>query len=180
MNGPEILDKYVGEAERRVRELFAPAEAEWAAAGDASELHVIILDEMDSIARTRGAADGDTSGVRDSVVNQLLAKMDGVVEAANVLVIGCHTCPLILSRCRAVALSPCRPVTLSPSPSPACHLPVTLSPCQADKPAGAPRRGPPAPRPPRGPIGGLASRRCGPSRHPADPHAGNAKQRCVG
>ena len=47
-----------------------------------------ILDEMDAIARKRGAAVGDTSGVRDSVVNQLLAKMDGVVEASNVLVIG--------------------------------------------------------------------------------------------
>ena len=49
---------------------------------------MIILDEMDAIARKRGAAVGDTSGVRDSVVNQLLAKMDGVVEASNVLVIG--------------------------------------------------------------------------------------------
>lgn len=88
VNGPEILDKFVGEAERRVRELFAPAEAEWEAAGDASELHVIVLDEMDAIARKRGAADGDTSGVRDSVVNQLLAKMDGVNELSNVLVIG--------------------------------------------------------------------------------------------
>ena len=53
---------------------------------DASALHVIILDEMDAIARKRGSSMGDTSGVRDSVVNQLLAKMDGVVEAANVLV----------------------------------------------------------------------------------------------
>jgi vesicle-fusing ATPase len=75
VNGPEILDKFVGEAEKRVRELFAPAEAEWAAAGDASMLHVIILDEMDAIARKRGSSGGDTSGVRDSVVNQLLAKV---------------------------------------------------------------------------------------------------------
>ena len=71
VNGPEILDKFVGEAEARVRALFAPAEAEWAAAGDASALHVIILDEMDSIARRRGSASGDSSGVRDSVVNQV-------------------------------------------------------------------------------------------------------------
>ena len=33
VNGPEILDKFVGEAEKRVRDLFAPAEAEWQAAG---------------------------------------------------------------------------------------------------------------------------------------------------
>ena len=94
VNGPEIIDKFVGEAEKKVRELFAPAEAEWAAAGDASgtlralapcapsrpsslarlpvaELHVIILDEMDAIARKRGALSGDTTGVRDSVVNQV-------------------------------------------------------------------------------------------------------------
>ena len=96
VNGPEILDKYVGEAEKRVRELFAPAEAEWEAAGDASELHVIVLDEMDAIARKRGAADGDTSGVRDSVVNQLLAKMDGVNELSNVLVIGLTNRPELL------------------------------------------------------------------------------------
>ena len=38
VNGPEILDKYVGEAEKRVRALFAPAEEEYAAAGDASEV----------------------------------------------------------------------------------------------------------------------------------------------
>ena len=96
VNGPEILDKFVGEAERRVRELFAPAEAEWEAAGDASELHVIVLDEMDAIARKRGAADGDTSGVRDSVVNQLLAKMDGVKEASNVLVVGLTNRPELI------------------------------------------------------------------------------------
>ena len=45
MNGPEILDKFVGVAEERVRGLFADAEAEWAERGDASGLHVIILDE---------------------------------------------------------------------------------------------------------------------------------------
>jgi len=54
--------------------------------GDASALHVVIFDEMDAIARRRGSLSGDTTGVRDSVVNQLLAKMDGVVEASNVLV----------------------------------------------------------------------------------------------
>jgi len=96
VNGPEIMDKFVGEAEKRVRELFAPAEAEYAAAGDASELHVIVFDEMDAVARKRGALSGDTTGVRDSVVNQLLAKMDGVVEAGNVLVVGLTNRPELL------------------------------------------------------------------------------------
>ena len=84
--GPEIMDKFVGEAEKRVRELFArpPSTPRRAT----SELHVIVFDEIDAIARTRGALSGDTTGVRDSVVNQLLTKMDGVVEAGNVLVVG--------------------------------------------------------------------------------------------
>jgi vesicle-fusing ATPase len=82
------LDKFIGEAEKRVRALFAPAEMEYAQVGDDSALHIIILDEMDAIARKRGSASSDTTGVRDSVVNQLLAKMDGVKEANNVLVVG--------------------------------------------------------------------------------------------
>lgn len=96
VNGPEILSKFVGEAEANVRRLFAPAAEEFAAAGAASALHVIILDEMDAIARARGSSSGDTSGVRDSVVNQLLAQMDGVVAAPNVLVIGCTNRPELI------------------------------------------------------------------------------------
>lgn len=88
VNGPEILDKFIGEAERRVRELFLPAEREYDEVGDASALHMIILDEMDAIARKCGSMSSDTTGVRDSVVNQLLAKIDGVKEAPNILVVG--------------------------------------------------------------------------------------------
>ena len=88
VNGPEILDKFIGEAERRVRELFRPAEREYEEVGDASALHMIILDEMDAIARKRGSMSSDSTGVRDSVVNQLLAKIDGVKEAPNILVVG--------------------------------------------------------------------------------------------
>jgi len=84
VNGPEILDKFVGEAERKVRGLFEPAEAEYKSVGDKSALHVIILDEMDAIARKRGSLSGDTTGVRDGVVNTLLAKMDGINKAPNV------------------------------------------------------------------------------------------------
>ena len=95
-NGPEILDKFIGEAERRVRELFAPAEREYEEVGDASALHIIILDEMDAIARKRGSMTSDTTGVRDSVVNQLLAKIDGVKEANNILVVGLTNRPELL------------------------------------------------------------------------------------
>ena len=57
---------------------------------------MVILDEMDAIARRRGSLAGDTTGVRDSVVNQLLAKMDGVVGAPNVLVVGLTNRPELL------------------------------------------------------------------------------------
>ncbi|KAL9184351.1 hypothetical protein ACHAXT_002437 [Thalassiosira profunda] len=96
VNGPEILDKFIGEAERRVRELFLPAEREYEEVGDASALHIIILDEMDAIARKRGSMTSDTTGVRDSVVNQLLAKIDGVKEAPNILVVGLTNRPELL------------------------------------------------------------------------------------
>ncbi|KAL7483632.1 hypothetical protein ACHAW6_009276 [Cyclotella cf. meneghiniana] len=96
VNGPEILDKFIGEAERRVRELFLPAEREYDEVGDASALHLIILDEIDAIARKRGSMTSDTTGVRDSVVNQLLAKMDGVKEAPNILVVGLTNRPELI------------------------------------------------------------------------------------
>ena len=43
VNGPEVLDKFVGEAEKNIRALFAPAEIEYKQVGDKSALHVIIL-----------------------------------------------------------------------------------------------------------------------------------------
>jgi SpoVK/Ycf46/Vps4 family AAA+-type ATPase len=60
--------------------------SEWIDRGEESGLHVIILDEMDAFAKKRGLLRGDTTGVRDSVVNQLLAIMDGVREIDNFLV----------------------------------------------------------------------------------------------
>jgi vesicle-fusing ATPase len=91
VNGPELMEKYVGESERRVRELFAEADEEWDRKGYKSDLHVIIFDEFDAVGRRRSAASMSSSegnGVRESVVNQLLAKLDGVTERNNVLVIG--------------------------------------------------------------------------------------------
>lgn len=85
-----------GEAERRVRDLFAPAEREYDEVGDQSALHLIILDEIDAIARKRGSMISDTTGVRDSVVNQLLAKIDGVKEASNILVVGLTNRPELI------------------------------------------------------------------------------------
>lgn len=55
--------------------------------GDDSELHVIILDEIDAIAKKRGTTNSGT-GVHDSIVNQLLSKIDGVNALNNILLIG--------------------------------------------------------------------------------------------
>ena len=69
---------------------------EQAEAGDASALHVIVFDEIDAFTRERGSLTGDTSGIRDSVVNQLLAKMDGVEQLDNILVIGMTNRPELM------------------------------------------------------------------------------------
>ncbi|KAM9773448.1 vesicle-fusing ATPase-like [Syngnathus typhle] len=87
VNGPEILNKYVGESEANVRKLFADAEEEQKRLGANSGLHIIILDEIDAICKQRGSMAGST-GVHDTVVNQLLSKMDGVEQLNNILVIG--------------------------------------------------------------------------------------------
>ena len=56
VNGPEILNRFVGESERNIRALFEDAEQEYKAKGDASQLHIIIFDELDAICRQRGVS----------------------------------------------------------------------------------------------------------------------------
>lgn len=51
---------------------------------------MIIFDEIDAICKQRGSMAGST-GVHDTVVNQLLSKMDGVEQLNNILVIGVNT-----------------------------------------------------------------------------------------
>eukprot|EP01037_Dinobryon_pediforme_P019023 gene19023-19369_t len=87
INGPEVLDKYVGGSEEKIRALFADAEKEQREAGDNSMLHIIIFDEMDAIMKSRGST-RDSTGVSDSIVNQLLSKIDGVDSLNNILIIG--------------------------------------------------------------------------------------------
>uniref|UniRef100_A0A804NTX3 Vesicle-fusing ATPase n=1 Tax=Zea mays TaxID=4577 RepID=A0A804NTX3_MAIZE len=87
VNGPEVLSKFVGETEKNVRDLFADAENEQRTRGDQSDLHVIIFDEIDAICKSRGST-RDGTGVHDSIVNQLLTKIDGVEALNNVLLIG--------------------------------------------------------------------------------------------
>ena len=87
VNGPEVLSKYVGQAEENVRALFAEAEAEYREKGESSELHIIIFDEIDAICRTRGTV-RDGTATHDTIVNQLLTKIDGVDALNNILLIG--------------------------------------------------------------------------------------------
>jgi vesicle-fusing ATPase len=87
INGPEVLNKYVGQSEENIRKLFADAEKEYKEMGDESSLHIIIFDELDAVCKQRGSGAGGT-GVGDSVVNQLLSKLDGVDQLNNILLIG--------------------------------------------------------------------------------------------
>ncbi|AFZ79046.1 N-ethylmaleimide-sensitive factor, putative [Theileria equi strain WA] len=87
VNGPEIMSRFFGQSEENIRNLFKDAEEEYSRLGDRSSLHIIIFDEIDSICQRRGS---DTSGTaaRDSIVNQLLSKIDGVDSLNNILLIG--------------------------------------------------------------------------------------------
>ncbi|KAF7332361.1 hypothetical protein MKEN_00117800 [Mycena kentingensis (nom. inval.)] len=87
VNGPEILSKFVGASEENIRKLFEDAEKEYKEKGEESELHIIIFDELDAIFKQRGSTNSGT-GVGDTVVNQLLSKMDGVDKLNNILIIG--------------------------------------------------------------------------------------------
>ncbi len=82
VKGPELLNKYVGETERKIREIFARAK-EKAKAGAPV---VVFFDEMDSLFRTRGS--GISSDVESTIVPQFLAELDGVEGLRNVIVIG--------------------------------------------------------------------------------------------
>lgn len=82
IKGPQLLDKYVGETERQIREIFSRAR-DRAAHGIPV---VIFFDEMEALFRTRGS--GISSDVETTVVPQLLAEIDGVEQLDNVIVIG--------------------------------------------------------------------------------------------
>ena len=82
VKGPELLNKYVGETERQIRQIFQRAKER-----SAEGLPVIVFfDEMESIFRTRGT--GISSDVESTIVPQLLSELDGVETLKNVIVIG--------------------------------------------------------------------------------------------
>lgn len=82
VNGPEIIHKFYGESEARLREIFEEASQ--------NAPSVIFIDEIDAVAPKRADVLGD---VEKRVVAQLLALMDGMVSRGHVIVIGATNIP---------------------------------------------------------------------------------------
>lgn len=82
VNGPEIIHKFYGESEARLREIFEEASLKAPS--------IVFIDEIDAIAPKRAEVLGD---VEKRVVAQLLALMDGMVSRGNVVVIGATNIP---------------------------------------------------------------------------------------
>ena len=80
VSGPEITDKYVGESERKIRELFADARR--------NAPSVVVFDEFDSIAAQRTGRDDGGSRAGNAIVAQLLTELDGFRPDTPVLIIG--------------------------------------------------------------------------------------------
>jgi transitional endoplasmic reticulum ATPase len=86
VKGAELMDKWVGESERAVRELFRRA-------ADASPA-MVFLDEVDALAPRRGQS--SDSGVADRVVAALLTELDGVEPMRDVIVVGATNRPELI------------------------------------------------------------------------------------
>ncbi|GIL77999.1 hypothetical protein Vretifemale_7455, partial [Volvox reticuliferus] len=82
IKGPELLNKYVGESERAVRQLFARARA--------AHPCVLFFDEMDALAPRRGT---DNNQAAERVVNQLLTEMDGVDSRQGIFMVAATNRP---------------------------------------------------------------------------------------
>jgi len=82
IKGPELLSKWVGEAESRVRQIFAEAKARASYTCPV----IVFFDEIESMFQRRGS--GVSSDMEKTMVPQILTELDGVVELENVIVIG--------------------------------------------------------------------------------------------
>ena len=82
IKGPELLNKYVGETERQIRQIFQRAKER----SEEGLPVIVFFDEMDSIFRTRGS--GISSDVESTIVPQLLSELDGLETLKTVIVIG--------------------------------------------------------------------------------------------
>jgi len=82
IKGPELLDKFVGESERGIRNLFNRARENSKSRDDVT---VIFMDEAEALLKKRGT--GISSDVYDSIVPQFLSEMDGMSNNDNVVLI---------------------------------------------------------------------------------------------
>jgi len=87
VKGPELLSKYVGESEERIREIFRKARL--------TAPSILFFDEIDSFAATRGL-DFGSSQVTSRMVSQLLTEMDGIEKLKGVFIIGATSQPEVL------------------------------------------------------------------------------------
>ncbi len=79
VKGPELINMYVGESERNIREIFRKARS--------ARPCVIFFDELDSLAPNRGQG-ADSGGVMDRIVSQFLTELDGLNKSQGLFVIG--------------------------------------------------------------------------------------------
>uniref|UniRef100_A0A3Q4GSZ7 Peroxisomal ATPase PEX6 n=1 Tax=Neolamprologus brichardi TaxID=32507 RepID=A0A3Q4GSZ7_NEOBR len=89
VKGPELINMYVGQSEENIREVFHRARS--------AAPCVIFFDELDSLAPSRGRS-GDSGGVMDRVVSQLLAELDALHSSGGVFVIGATNRPDLLDQ----------------------------------------------------------------------------------
>lgn len=84
IKGPELFNKYVGESEKAVKEIFRKARA--------AAPSILFFDEIDSIAGKRGAS-GEGVSVGDRVISQLLTEMDGINGLSGVTIVAATNRP---------------------------------------------------------------------------------------
>ncbi|XP_073292161.1 peroxisomal ATPase PEX6 isoform X2 [Primulina huaijiensis] len=85
VKGPELINMYIGESEKNIRDIFQKART--------ARPCVIFFDELDSLAPARGAS-GDSGGVMDRVVSQMLAEIDGLNDSSqDLFIIGASNRP---------------------------------------------------------------------------------------
>ncbi|MGV8162050.1 MAG: CDC48 family AAA ATPase [Candidatus Nanoarchaeia archaeon] len=88
VKGPELINKWVGESEKAIREIFKKARQASPA--------IVFFDELDSIAPRRHGGESNDGGVTERVVNQLLTEMDGMEDLSDIVVIAATNRPDIL------------------------------------------------------------------------------------
>uniref|UniRef100_A0A3B4WU00 Peroxisomal ATPase PEX6 n=1 Tax=Seriola lalandi dorsalis TaxID=1841481 RepID=A0A3B4WU00_SERLL len=89
VKGPELINMYVGQSEENIREVFCRARS--------AAPCVVFFDELDSLAPSRGRS-GDSGGVMDRFVSQLLAELDALHSSVGVFVIGATNRPDLLDQ----------------------------------------------------------------------------------